>query len=340
MPAPATIEELDFLMTRPTGDIMRALKSHPGTIAVLGAGGKMGFHLTLLLNRCLNLMQRKDRLIAVSRFGDEAARQPFAEHGIETISADLTKQDQVDSLPDVDNVFFMAGVKFGANDPEILQKMNIELPNRVAERYAKSRIVALSTGCVYSFTTPESGGSSEEDETDPPGDYACSCLGREEAFRRVSKKHGTPVALVRLNYSIDLRYGVLVDIAQKVLEGRPVNLETGYVNVIWQGDAVAHIVRCLTVAESPPRVINITGPCVLKVRDLAEQFGAQMGKRVTFEGTEAPTAWLNDASRSHALFGLPETGLDQMVEMIGDWLMKGRATLNKPTHFESRSGEF
>ena len=218
--------------------------------------------------------------------------------------------------------------------------MNVVAPELAVDHFRRSRIVALSTGCVYSFTTVESGGSRESDPTDPPGAYAASCLGRERAFAAGSKLHGTQVALVRLNYSVELRYGVLVDLAKDVLAGRPVNVETAHVNVIWQGDAVAHILGCLPLASSPPLVLNVTGADVLRVRDLAARFGRRFGLAVSFSGQEAESAWLNNASRSHELFGKPRISVEQMIEWIVDWVQRGGETLDKPTQFQTRDGNY
>lgn len=297
----------------------------------------MGFHLSLMLQRAAKALGRQEPIMTVSRFGSAAARDQFADAGFEVLSADLSQPEVVAALPAVENVFFLAGVKFGtAHDSALLERMNVTLPRLVAGHCRNSRIVALSTGCVYAFTTPGSGGSTEADPTDPPGDYAKSCLGREAAFRET----GARTSLIRLNYAVELRYGVLVDLAQTVLAGRPVDLATGYVNVIWQGDALAHTVQALPIAESPPHVFNVTGPGVLRVRDLAEAFGQRLGKPVSFQGVEAPTAWLSNASHTHRLFGPPRVSVEQMIDWIAGWLERGGETLGKPTHFENRDGSY
>ncbi|MCB1087834.1 MAG: NAD(P)-dependent oxidoreductase, partial [Verrucomicrobiae bacterium] len=222
----------------------------------------------------------------------------------------------------------------------MLERFNVEMPRRVAERYPDSRLVALSTGCVYPFVPPASGGSKETDGTDPVGDYAISCLGRETAFCEAADRRGTMSALIRLNYAIDLRYGVLVDIAQKVLAGVPIDVTMGHVNVIWQGDALAHTVQALTRVSAPPFILNVTGSGILEVRDLANRFGERLGKEVEITGTEAETAWLNDASLSHQLFGQPRVSVDEMIDWIATWLEAGGGTLGKPTHFETRDGNY
>ncbi len=263
MQTPKTLEELHQVASSPTPAAIAAIEACPGDILVLGAGGKMGLHLCLMAQRGIANLGRTDKVIAVSRWGDPTARDAFESRGIDTIACDLSSVEDLAKLPDAPNVFFLAGVKFGtADQPELLHKMNIEMPQKVAARFVTSAIVALSTGCVYPFTSPESGGSSENDPADPPGDYAQSCFGREQAFT----DSGAKCSLIRLNYSVDLRYGVLVDIAQRVRAGLPVDVSTGFVNVIWQGDAVAHTIAALKKAASPPFVLNVTGSQILSVR--------------------------------------------------------------------------
>ncbi len=338
---PSNVEELDEWISRPAAGVIQTVKETPGTFAVLGAGGKMGFHLANMLRRALEATGREERVIAVSRFGTTKKREQFASAGFDVIAADLSDPRQVEKLPDADQVFFLAGIKFGTSgNPDVLQRMNERMPQLVAERYRTSRIVALSTGCVYEFVTPASGGSTEDSATNPPGEYARSCLGRERAFVENSLAHGTKTSIIRLNYSNELRYGVLVDIAMKVLAGEDVPLETGYVNVIWQGDAVAHVIQSLAHAASPPKVLNVTGDEILSVRELAIMFGQRIGRRPTFTGEPSETAWLNDASLSHHLFGPPSVSVEQMVTWIAEWLRGGGLTLNKPTRFEVRDGDY
>ena len=308
---------------------------------VLGAGGKMGFHLCLMLKRALAELGDNRRLVAVSRFGSAGTRQSFSDAGIQWISADLSESEQVARLPDAENLFFLAGIKFGtASNKNLLRLMNEQLPMLIASRFARSRIVALSTGCVYSFVTPESGGSTEASPTEPPGEYARSCIGREQAFRDAAQSQGTCSALVRLNYSVELRYGVLVDIAQNVLAGNPIDLSTGHVNVIWQGDAIEHIIQCLPHASAPPFVINITGSQILSIRDIADWFAEQFATEPSFVGSEARTAWLSNAAKSHSMFGQPKVSVQSMIEWIADWIKAGGETLGKPTHFQTRDGNY
>jgi len=337
MKGPGNLAELNEMASRPTEAVCKVLRGITSDILVIGAGGKMGFHLSLMLQRALELVDSPHRVVAVSRFGSSTAKKDFESNGIRIISVDLTSLDATGKLPDSENVFFLAGVKFGTSgNPGLLQQMNVEVPQRVAHRFSGSRIVALSTGCVYPFVTPESGGSVETDRVNPPGEYAMSCAGRERAF----SESGARTSLIRLNYSVDLRYGVLVDIAQKVLAGSIVDLTTGYANVIWQGDANAYIIQALACAASPPFVINVTGARTLRVRDAAIRFGELFDREVKLVGTENESAWLSNASRSHELWGPPQVDENRLMEWVADWLLAGGTTLNKPTHFEVRDGKY
>ena len=338
---PTSSRDLDDLISTPDRATIASLRSIRGRIGVLGAGGKMGFHLCLMLQRALAALGNRDPVIAVSRFGSVRAADEFQAIGCEVHAADLEDARALTALPEIENLFFLAGVKFGtSSDPALLERMNVAMPRKVADRFRDSRFVALSTGCVYSFTSPESGGSREEDATDPPGAYAESCLGREAAFEEAGEKYGTRSALIRLNYSIDLRYGVLVDLAQKVKAGIPIDLKTGYVNVIWQGDALCHTIRSLELADAPPLILNVTGPRVLEVRDLAIGLGERLGNAPVFRGEEQKTAWLNNPAKAHERFGLPKIGIEQMLDWVAAWLLAGGELLGKPTHFETRDGNY
>lgn len=339
--SPQTIAELDDVITRPSEEVLAAIQHCQGDFIVLGAGGKMGFHVSRMLQRGLQQLGRSDRVTTVSRFSSAQGRQPFEESGFNVVAADLSDPRQVADAPLAPNVIYLAGVKFGTStDDGLLERMNVRMPELVADRYKDSQIVALSTGCVYSFTTPESGGSTETSEVDPPGAYAKSCLARERAFTDGSNRHGTPCVLVRLNYSIDLRYGVLVDIAQQVKSGDAIDLTTGHVNVIWQGDAVAQILRCLPLAACPPTVINVTGPETLAVRDLAEKFASRFGTDAVYTSTESERCWLSNSALATEQFGKPKVGVDQMIEWISDWIDRGGAMLGKPTMFQTRDGNY
>jgi nucleoside-diphosphate-sugar epimerase len=338
---PCPPEAVDDFIGQPTPEVIALVARTPGPYLVLGAGGKIGLHLALMLRRALDQLGRADRLVAVSRFSTLRDRAAFTERGIETITCDLGNPAGLQQLPAAPTVFFLAGVKFGtAAAPELLHAINVEVPQRVAEKFADSRIVAFSSGCVYPFVTPASGGAREDTPPAPVGDYAASCLAREQAFTRGAALRGTPVALIRLNYSIEFRYGLLVDIAQTVLARRPVDVTTGYVNVIWQTDAVAHSILALDLAGAPAVPLNVTGPGTLAVRDLAQRFGRAFNVPVEIVGQEAPTAWLNNASLSHRRFGPPATSVDQMIEWIAAWLQRGGETWGKPTGFDRRDGRF
>ncbi len=338
---PCLVEEVDEFLSAPEPGVVESLARGSGNYLVLGAGGKMGFHVCRMLRRGLDAAGVAGRVIGVSRFGNAADRAAFEKAGIETIVCDLSDAVGVESLAPEDNVIFMAGAKFGTSDrPDILQRMNVEMPRLVAEHFRSSRITAFSTGCVYSYVPTTSRGATEDSPTEPVGEYALSCLGRERAFQEASLRHGTKVVLIRLNYSVEFRYGVLVDIAGKVLRGEPVDVGVGHVNLIWQRDAVAHTLLAQEYAESPALPLNVTGRQVYRVRELAERFGRIFGKPPVFTGSEAAEVWLSDASRACALFGDPPTGIDQMIDWVAAWLQAELPTLNKPTGFEKRDGKF
>jgi nucleoside-diphosphate-sugar epimerase len=340
-PPPTTEADLELLLSEPTPGVARALEQTDGDVLVLGAGGKMGPTVARMLRRTLDRVRPRARVIAVSRFSSGTAAATLAGAGVETIRCDLADRAAVAQLPDAPNVIFMAGQKFGTmDDPAATWAMNTVVPAIAAERYARSRIVAFSTGNVYPLTPADAGGSVETDPLGPVGEYAASCVGRERVFDYYAQRSGTPVAIVRLNYAIDLRYGVLTDLATKVLRGEPVDVRMGYVNVIWQGDASARAIECLPLAASPPFVVNVAGLETLSVRALAEQFGQIFNRAPVFEGTEAPDALLSDASRSAELFGPPSVSVPQMLVWVADWVLRGGTTLGKPTKFEARDGKF
>jgi nucleoside-diphosphate-sugar epimerase len=338
---PCPPAEIDDFISQPTPRAIEVIGRTKGPFMVLGAGGKIGLHLSIMLRRALEQVGRNDPVFAVSRFSTLRDQAAFEQRGIQTVPCDLSDDASLKTLPDAPTVFFLAGVKFGtATAPGLLHAINVEMPHRVAEKFDRSRIIAFSSGCVYPFVTPASGGAREDTPPSPVGDYAASCLAREHAFAEVAGKRGTPVALIRLNYSVEFRYGLLVDIAQKVLAGKPVDVTTGHVNVIWQTDAVAHTIQSLDIAASPAVAINVTGPETLSVRDLAHRFGAALARPVQISGVEADTAWLNNASHSHRLFGPPLTRVDQMIQWISAWLLQEGETWGKPTGFEKRDGRF
>ena len=343
--APRSEDELDELLSRPRDSTVAALRRCPGDIVILGAGGKMGPTLARMAARAAtiadqNQTQRR-RVIAVSRFGSGAVAAALERHGVETIAADLLDTAAVARLPAAPNVVFMAGQKFGTSDaPSRTWMMNVVVPALCAERYADARIVAFSTGNVYPLRPVESGGATEDTPPGPVGEYAASCLGRERVFEHAAAARGTRVAIVRLNYAIDLRYGVLTDIAQRVWRGVPVPVAMGYVNVIWQGDANRVALELLPHAATPPFTLNLAGTEVLSVRSLATQLAMRLGKTARLDGVEASDALLSNATRMREIFGFPDTRLDAMLDWVADWVREGRPLLGKPTHFEARDGAF
>ncbi len=333
-----SVEELEDFMTEPTPELVADLAQAPGDILILGVAGKMGPTLARMAKRAAP----ERRVIGVARFSDPRARQVLETAGVETIPCDLLDRDALAALPRCPNVVFMAGMKFGSTGQQPLTwAMNVQVPAMVAETFAASRIVAFSTGCVYPFVPVDSGGASEDMEAvPPPGDYAYSCLGRERMFQHFSNRHGTPGRLIRLNYAIDMRYGVLHDVALKVRDGVPLDLSMGHVNVIWQGDANAAALRCLRHATAPTSPLNVTGPETVSVRWLAQTFGRMMDREPQLVGTESAVGWLNNAGRMNAELGYPRVPLLTMMEWTADWLMRAMPTLNKPTHYEVRDGRY
>lgn len=338
---PCDPAQVDDFLSEPTSAVIEAIGRMDGDFTVLGAGGKMGLHLCLMLQKAKRLAGGKGKVVAVSRFGSVNDREQFDQAGVPTQVCDLCQPTELEKLEQVENIIFMAGAKFGtAGRPDFLKLMNVEMPEMVANHFNDSRITAFSTGCVYSFVPVTSAGATEESETKPIGDYPLSCLGREQAFRRSALQFSSRLALIRLNYAVEFRYGVLVDIAQKVLRGEPVDVTMGHLNLIWQRDAVAQTLLSHELASTSPFIINITGPQSLRVRDLAARFGAIFGREAIITGEEAGTAWLSDASRAVRLFGEPETSLDEMINWVAAWLQSGQGTHGKPTGFEKRDGNF
>jgi nucleoside-diphosphate-sugar epimerase len=337
-----SLDELEEALSRPTSGVLETLREMEGDVLILGAGGKMGPTLARMVRRGLDaIRQRQRRVIAVSRFSSAAAASRLQLHGVETISCDLMNREAVQSLPDAPNVIFMAGQKFGTSDaPELTWVMNTLVPAIVAERYAKSRIVVFSTGCVYPLMPVESLGAREDDPLTPPGEYANSCVGRERVFAHYAKQHGTQALMFRLCYAIDLRYGVLMDVAQKVAQGLSVDVSMGYAHVIWQGDANARAIQSLAHVSSPPMSLNVTGIERVSIRELAHTFAKKLGRAAVITGRESPTAWIWDAARSYELFGPPEVSLHEMIEATASWLQQGGETIGKPTHFEVQDGQF
>jgi nucleoside-diphosphate-sugar epimerase len=335
------VTELEERLSRPSAEDVSAMAGLEGDLLILGAGGKMGPSLARLARRATEQTGIKKRIFAVSGFSQAGLVPQLAAQGIDTIACDLLEPGALAKLPSIPNVIFMAARKFGTDGAAHLTwAMNTYLPGLVAERYQNSRIVAFSTGNVYPLRAILEGGALESTSVDPVGEYAQSALGRERMFEYGSQRWGTPVTILRLNYAIDLRYGVLVDIGKTVFERRPVDLRMPAVNVIWQGDANSWCLRSFAHCQSPPLLLNITGPEILSVREVASEFGHHFGIQPDFAHEEGPTALLSNPAKACALFGPPTVTPRQMIEWIAGWLRKGGASLNKPTHFQTRDGKF
>lgn len=327
--------QVEAQMATPGAELVADMAKLDGGLLVLGAGGKMGPTLARLAKNAAPDKQ----VIAVARFSDPDVRARLEAHGVETRTADLLDRNQVEALPKLANVVFMAGRKFGSQGAEDLTwAMNTHVPALVAETFRDSRIVALSTGCVYEFASPDAP-STERAALNPPGEYANSCVGRERMFEYFSKQYETPGRLIRLNYAIDMRYGVLHDIALKVQNGQEIDLSTGHVNIIWQGEANSQILRCLSQATTPTSPINISGD-VVAVRWLATEMGQRLGKSPRFTGTEAASGWVVDTSLAKSLFGPHKVSLEQMIVWTADWFSRGLGGHGKPTHYEVRNGAY
>lgn len=341
-----SIAALDAFLARPTPEVIAVLAALPGDLLILGVGGKMGPSLAVMARRACDEAGIRKRIIGVSRFAAQPVEtlhvtSPLAAAGVEIIACDLLDEAALAALPDAANVIYMAGMKFGATGREAeTWAMNAYLPGRVVNRFPRSRFVVFSSGNVYPFCPVASGGCTEATPPAPVGEYAMSVLGRERVFAHFARQFGAPGVILRLNYAVEMRYGVLLDIAQKVWSGAPIDLAMGYANVIWQGDANAVALRALAVVENPPRVLNLTGPETVAMGALAGEFGRLLGRAPILVGAEQGDALLNDAGRAHALFGLPRVGLGQMVAWVADWVRRGGPTLGKPTKFQARDGQF
>jgi nucleoside-diphosphate-sugar epimerase len=336
-----TEAELDDLLSRPSQADIEAVSKLQGTLLLLGVAGKMGPTLAMRARRAAMTAGADLRVIGASRFSSAGSREMLEAAGVGTAAADLLHWPDVERLPDAENVVFLAGRKFGSSvDAAQTWAMNIQVPAMVCERFKHSRIVAFSSGNVYPIVPVVSGGATESTPVNPVGEYAQSVLGRERTFEFASAKNGTPVALLRLNYAVELRYGVLLDVAMAVFERRAIDLRMGAANVIWQGDANSVCLRSFDLCSSPPAVLNLTGPETLSVRAVAEKFGKHFGIEPVFEMEETSTALLNNAGRCHRLFGYPSVTPDELIEMTAEWIGMGGGTLGKPTHFETRDGKF
>ncbi len=341
MSFPTSESELDDRLSRPSRGVCDTLARHPGDILVLGAGGKMGPTLCRMAQRALSEIGSPHRVIAVSRFREAGLAERLAAAGIEVRPADLLDPAALAALPDAPNLIFMAGQKFGTQgDPATTWAMNAAVPALAAARWAGARTVVFSTGNVYPLTPVAGGGPTESHPVGPVGEYAQSCLARERIFEHAARHRGSPVCILRLNYAVELRYGILVDTARRVLTGEAVPLAMGYANLIWQGDANARALQCLDHAAMPAEIMNLTGPGIVSVRRVAEQLGQRLGVAPRFSGVESPDALLSNAARSIELFGPPEVDLDTLIGWTAAWLKRGGRLLGKPTHFEERTGRF
>jgi nucleoside-diphosphate-sugar epimerase len=331
------IEALDELLCRPSQALIDDLNRVDGDIIILGVAGKMGPTLAGLAKAA----SPGRRVIGVARFSEPGVKEWLQARGIETIACDLLNQAEIEALPNCPNVVFMAGRKFGAEGNLTLTwAMNAHVPALVAQAFSTSRIVAFSTGCVYPFVPVDGGGAEESMPPDPPGEYAQSCVGRERMFEYFSQMYATPGRLFRLNYAIDMRYGVLHDIASKVWRGKPIDVSLGHVNFVWQGDAAAQALRCLAHCTTPTTPINVSGHETLLVRDLAARFGKLFGREPIIVGTEEPTAWLTNTSQAVKLFGLPVVDTGQLIAWTADWVARSMPSLGKPTKYEVRDGRY
>jgi len=335
------IETLEKNLLLPSDRLLRDISAIEGDILILGVGGKMGPGMAKLAKEAIDKTGVHKKITGVSRFSDKVLQKTLEEDGIETISADLLDEESLKNLPDVPNVIYLAGHKFGStgNEP-FTWAMNAYLPGRVAEKYKHSNIVAFSTGNVYPFTEISSGGLSEEYSPSPVGEYGQSCLGRERVFQYFSEKNQTPVLIYRLNYAIDFRYGILLEIGNAVYNEKEIDVRTGNANVIWQGDANEIAIRSLLHCESPAKILNVTGPETVSIKWLAEQFGRSFGLEPKFTGETQPTALLSNASEAHKIFGYPRVTLREMIDLTAFWIKEGGTVFNKETHFQERQGKF
>ena len=337
-----TEEKLNTLLTTPSDKLVADIAKIKGDIMVLGAGGKMGPTLCILAKNAIKQAGIDKKVIAVSRFSDQTALDLLHQHGVETISADLLAQDNLNALPEVENVIFMAGRKFGTDGGSeyLTWAMNSTLPAFVAYKFRKSNIVVFSSGNIYPLVPLASGGCTEEDKVAPNGEYPMSVLARERAFEYAAKQYGTKVFIYRLNFAVDLRYGVLFDCAKKILDDTPISLSTPVFNFIWQGTANEFAIRGLLHATSPMTIMNITGPETVSIKKVSEKLGKYLGKPPIFEGEEGDTAYLNDASRAMEVFGYPDVCAETLIRWQAEYILDGGRTLNKPTHFEERKGNY
>jgi nucleoside-diphosphate-sugar epimerase len=332
-----TAEQLDELLSRPSRKLVEFVAALDGDLMILGAGGKIGPSMARMAQRAVQQAGADKRVYAV----DVAPLPALAEAGLATLACDMLDLAAIQRLPRARNIVFMAGRKFGSTGGEHLTwAVNVVVPYHVARTFTDSRIVAFSTGCVYPLADVHGGGSTELTGPDPVGEYAMSCLGRERMFDFFSRTQGEHVLQFRLNYAVELRYGVLVDVAGKVFRGEELDITTGYANVLWQGDVCNQALLCLGQAASPPAVLNVTGPETISIREVAHEFGRLFGKAPRIVGTENGRGYLSNAARAKELFGPPSVGLDRLIPWIARWIEAGGENLGKPTHFEAQDGKY
>jgi nucleoside-diphosphate-sugar epimerase len=331
------VEEL----LQPSRALVDDITKLKGDILILGVGGKIGPSLALLANRAIGKSGVPRKVIGVSRFSEPGLKEQLENEGVETHVADLMNETELTSLPEAENVLYLAGNKFGTTGKESFTwAMNAYLPGRIAEKYKDSKIVVYSTGNIYPYSSLSSGGASEDVAPAPVGEYGQSCLGRERVFEHFSHKYQTPILIYRLNYANDLRYGVLMEIGKAVKEQKPVDLRTGHVNVIWQGDANEIALRSFLHCSVPAKILNVTGPETASVRWMAKEFGKIFGIAPLFTGEEEPSALLSNAAECFRIFGYPRVSLKKMVGLTAAWLLQDGATIYKPTHFQERKGQY
>ena len=336
-----TEEKLNELLTTPSDKLVSDIKKINGDIMILGAGGKLGPTLAILAKAAIEKAGIKKRVIAVSRFSDPIALELLHSKGVETISCDLLDNDSLNALPEVENIIYMAGRKFGTDGQEYLTwAMNATLPAFVAYKFRKSNIVVFSSGNIYPIVPLSSGGCTEDDKVGPVGEYAMSCLARERAFEYAANQYGTKVFIYRLNFAVDLRYGVLFDCAKKIMDGTPISLSTPCFNFIWQGSANEIAIRGLLHCAAPAVKMNVTGPETVSIKSASIKLGKLLGKEPVFEGVEQGNAYLNNASRAMELFGYPEVSAETLIRWQAEYILDGGRTIDKPTHFEERKGRY
>ena len=337
----STEDQLEEALSRPSAELVKMMKEIEGDFMILGVAGKMGVSMARMAKRACDKAGIKKRIIGVSRFSSIEQKLFLEKSGIETIAGDLLDLNFIYNLPEIKNVFYLAGMKFGTDGNESFTwAMNSFLPGLVVEKFKNSRIVAFSTGCVYPLVKTNSGGSKEIDTPAPVGEYSQSCLGRERLFEYGSIKNNIPTVLIRLNYAVEMRYGVLVDIATKVRNNETIDVTMGYANVIWQGDANDMILRTIQMCESPAKHLNISGAETISVANVAKQFGKIMGKEVQLSGVEADSALLVNVSQGHELLGKPKIDLNLVIKWTADWIGNEHRLLGKATHFEVRDGKY